>query len=162
MSSWRPKRSEAAGAVCLAPLRPPPPRSWRLRILLRRRWGRRNRLLARLQLFEDHRNSLVELLVDPGVFLGRVIIDHDVRIDAVTLDDPFIARNVVTGKLGTVQSAAVQERQRAANADDAAPAALADQWPQLQKLEPVGKQVSIGRREFVEQTNHGAGEQMGR
>src|SRR5438876_228513 len=131
MSSWRPKRSEAAGAVCLAPLRPPPPRSWRLRTLLRRRRRGRNRLLARLQLFQDHRDRLVELFVDPGVFLRRVIIDHDIRIDAVTLDNPLLARDVVTGKLGTVQRPTIQQRQRAANADHAAPTALADQWPQL-------------------------------
>src|SRR5262249_31928936 len=98
--------------------RPPNGRALALRV------GRHLRQLPLLglQLLEHHPDGAVELLVLAGVLPGRVVVHHDVGIDAVALDDPLLALDVEARELRPVQVAAVQQRQRATDADDAAPA----------------------------------------
>src|SRR5688500_16732630 len=80
------------------------------------RQGRRpwQRPWVRPQLFEDQVDGAVELLIDAGVFLGGVVVDDDVGIDAVAFDHPVLAGRIVGGELGLVEIAAVEEGQRAA------------------------------------------------
>src|SRR5262249_53147437 len=99
---------------------------------LLRRVGRRRDLVAlHLQLLLDDGQGPVQLLIRAGVLLRRVVVHDDVRRDAATLDDPLLALDVVARELGAVEVTAVQQRQRTADADHAAPAPLAHQLAEL-------------------------------
>lgn len=56
--------------------------------------GLRERL-AVLDLLESGLDGLVKLLILTGIFLDRVIVQQDVRIDTVVLDDSLSRRRVV-------------------------------------------------------------------
>ena len=52
--------------------------------------GGGGRVFSRFQLLENHGDRLIQLLIRTRIFLGRIVIDDDVRIDAVALDDPLL------------------------------------------------------------------------
>src|SRR5262245_29770517 len=116
----------------------------------RYRWQYR-RIIA--QLFLDHFDGAVELLIGTGEFLGGVVVHDDVGIDAVTFDDPFLAVDLVGGELRLVDIAAVKQRQSAADADGAAPASLADQLAELVMAEAIGEEIAVGGGELVEEAD---------
>src|SRR5205085_188258 len=64
--------------------------------------------------------------------------------------------NAVAGELGLEEVAAVDERERAANTDDAAPASFADQLAELVMAESVREDVAVGRRKLVHEADLGA------
>src|SRR5579862_7147685 len=88
--------------------------------------------------------------------LDRVLLDHDVRVDAVALDDPA-PLGVRGAELRHVDDAAVEQRSVIGDADRAAPGALADERADLVSPELVGKDISVGGRVLVDQRDLGAG-----
>jgi hypothetical protein len=92
-------------------------------------------------LVQEHLHRLLELRVAAGDHLVRQVVDLDVRIDAVVLDDPF-AVQAIDAELGEGDVAAVDERDVAADADQAAPGARADHRPQLVGLEVVWQRIA--------------------
>src|SRR5512141_2494447 len=138
---------------------PPDLRASRPRLFLDRiRRDGRDLAALGLEILEDDLDGFVELVVDAGELPGRVVVDDDIGLDADALDDPALALRAVRGELGLVERAAVEERQGAADADDAAPGALADERAELEGLEPVGEDVPVGGRELVAETDLGAEE----
>src|SRR4030067_3654378 len=85
-------------------------------LLDRERRDRRELAPLRLQLLQDDLDRLVELVIDAGVFPGRVVLDDDVGLDTDALDDPAFPVRAVGGGLRLVERAAVEERQGAAGA----------------------------------------------
>src|SRR5512140_2635820 len=87
------------------------------------------RLRRRLRRGRDPLGHLVDralqLRVDPPGELGRIVGDFDVRIDAVAFGKPLPLR-IEHAEGGHRDAAAVDERRRAADADEAAPRARAD------------------------------------
>ena len=100
------------------------------RIPVRVRWDRRQVVALRLQLFLNFLDSPVELLIFALEFLGRIVVDHDVGIDAVAFDDPAFAVLGVRRELRLEEIAAISQRKRVADSDDAAPGPFADQFAQ--------------------------------
>ena len=75
----------------------------------------------------------IELLVFAVELLRRIVIHHDVGIDAVAFDDPSFAVLRVRRELRPKELAAVGQRERVANADDAAPGPFANQFAEAQR-----------------------------
>jgi hypothetical protein len=63
----------------------------------------------------------VQLFVFAGKFFCRVVIDDDIRINAVAFYNPLLSLDVVSGELRSVEETAVKERQRLANSYNSAP-----------------------------------------
>ena len=142
-------RFSEASIICAPPLTSCAA-SYRLLVPLRPRRGRRKRLLpARLQLLHQLLDRPVQLGVLAGVLVRRVVIDHDVRVDAIAFDDPLLPLGVVPAKLGAVEDAAVEEWQRAADADDA----LSAGWPAGR-----GGSPAKGARRYSSSSRVGRGE----
>ena len=79
------------------------------------------------------------MLVLAAEFAGGVVVDYDIRIDAVALDDPALAVFGVGGKFGFTEVAAVGEWQGAGNADDSTPGAFADEFAEAFFAETIGE-----------------------
>src|ERR1043166_7324972 len=123
---------------------------------------RRQLVRLRFHLGLDLRNRAVELLVFPFEFLRRIVIDHDVGINAVTFNDPILAILRIRGELGAEELAAVGQGKRVANAYYTAPGPFPNQLAQAHRLEPEREDVAIGCREFVTQSDHWADERLSR
>ena len=104
--------------------------------------GLRKRL-AVLDLLKGNLNGLVKLLILTGIFLNRVIVQQDVRIDTVVLDDPLARRRVVVGEERHAHVGSVHVRQGAADAHDAAPGSRPDHGSEVVGLEAPREQVAV-------------------
>src|SRR6266705_1419814 len=93
-------------------------------IRIRRR--RRQLIAFRLHLLLNLLDRPVELLVFAAKFFRRIVIDHDIGINAVTFDDPFFSVLGIKPEFRFEELAAVHQRKRIANSDNAAPGPLAD------------------------------------
>ena len=91
-----------------------------------------------------------------------IVIDHDVGIDAVALDDPVLAVLRIGRELRPEELAAISQRKRIANADDAAPGAFADQFAKAHRLEAIRENVAVGGGELVTERDHRADEGLRR
>ena len=80
-----------------------------------RQWG------AILELLHKNLDGLVELLIFAGLLTDWVIVEQDVRVNAMVLDEPLAGLGAVVGEEWYAHVGSVHERQRAADADDAAP-----------------------------------------
>lgn len=106
--------------------------------------------LAVLQLFEGHFDSLLQLLVNAGLLLDGVVVDEDVRVNAVVLHNPLAGLGIVVGEEGHADVRTVHVGQGAADAHDAAPRAGTDDRAQLVGLEAPGEEVAIRSRVLVD------------
>ena len=67
--------------------------------ILKGAWSRGLRQrLAILYLFEEDLDCLIQLLVFAGKLLERVVVEENVRIDAMILDDPFAGFRTIVGE----------------------------------------------------------------
>src|SRR5205085_1123519 len=89
-------------------------------------------------------------------FLGRIVIYYNVRINSVAFNDPVPAFFRVGCELRLEKLAAINQRQRIANTNDAAPRPLTNQLAQPKALKSVGKNVAIRSGEFVDECDHWA------
>src|SRR5437763_10937391 len=108
----------------------------RSRIPVRVRWrARRQRITFRLHVLLDLFDCAIELLVFAVKFLRRIVIDHDIGIDAVTFDDPFLAVLRKGRELRPKQLAAIRKRKRITDSNHAAPGPFSDQLAKTEGLE---------------------------
>src|SRR5438552_18691340 len=93
-------------------------------IRIRRR--RRQLIAFRLHLLLNLLDRPVELLVFAAKFFRRIVIDHDIGINAVAFDQPFFSVLGIKPEFRFEELAAVHQRKRIANSDNAAPGPFAD------------------------------------
>src|SRR6267378_510924 len=96
----------------------------RIFVRIRRHW--RQFVAFRLQLFLDLLDPAIELLIFALKFFRRIVVDHDIGIDAVTFNDPFLSVLRVKRELRFEKIAAVNQRKRIANSNHAAPRAFSN------------------------------------
>ena len=104
--------------------------------------GLRERL-AVLDLLESGLDGLVKLLILTGIFLDRVIVQQDVRIDTVVLDDPLARRRVVVREERHAHVGSVHVRQGAADAHDSTPSPRSDHRSKVVGLEAPREEVTV-------------------
>ena len=78
------------------------------------------RLWPIFHLLQNHLDSLIQLCVNAIELVVWVVVDDDVRVNAVSFDNP-VAALVEWGELRTVQRAAVDKWQAATNSNHTAP-----------------------------------------
>ena len=102
----------------------------------------------------DLLDRAIELLVFATEFFRRVIIDHDIGINAVTFDDPLFSVLGIKPEFRFEELAAVHQRKRIANSNNAAPGALADEFAEAKRFEAEWENIPVRCREFVDQRDH--------
>ena len=91
------------------------------------------------------------MLIDAGVLFGRVVVHPDIGLHSDTLHDPFLPFNVIAREFRLVQIPAVKEGKRSADPHNTAPRPFSDDRAKFVLLEPIRHNISVGRREFIEQ-----------
>src|SRR5215471_13054216 len=119
------------------------------------RGTRRERLGIALQRFHYFGDTAFELRIVPVNDHGGIVFDHDIGIDAVSLNYP-LASGGGGAEFGYIDSAAVKQWPVATDAHHASPGALADEGAETCLVEHVRKNVAVGGRGFVNQANLGA------
>ena len=87
--------------------------------------------------------AFFQLLVCTGLFPDGIVVDEDVRINAVVLHNPLAGLGIVVGEEWHADVCAVYIGQGTADAHDASPCAASMTVPSLLALKPRG----IGRRQ---------------
>src|SRR6202165_12290 len=100
--------------------------------------GRRTR-----QEFHQLLHAAFQLRVMPLQHGDRILIDHDVRIDAVTFDDPVTVR-IRRTELRHKYGASVEQRSAVGHAYYAAPCALADEHADFPLPEGIRENIAVG------------------
>src|SRR5581483_8625446 len=121
--------------------------------LFRVEWHRGQLSLSSSQLLQKYVDGLVELVIDACVLTSRIVIDIHVRLDAVSLDGPLLALDFVVADLRDGQAAAIHERREAVEANEAAPAPLADEFAQLVVPKRVRERLRIRGGALVQQAD---------
>ena len=103
-------------------------------------------------------DGAIKLLIFAFEFFPGIIIDHDIRIDSVSFDDPLFAVFGIKRELRFEELSAVYQGERFANPSGTAPGAFADKFAESKRFKPVRENVAIGGGEFVDQSYHRTGE----
>src|SRR4029079_14848257 len=126
-------------------------------------WPRRGRWEIEafcLHLVLHFLNGAIKLLIFAFEFFPRIIIDHDIRIDSVSFDDPLFAVFGIKRELRFEELSAVNKRQGFANAGGTAPSAFADELTESKRFKSERENIAIGGGEFVDQSYHRTGERL--
>lgn len=62
-----------------------------------------------LHLLLNHLDCLVELIVDAGILSCRIVVDIDVRFNAMTFDVSRLSFCIIPRKLQSVQKSSVEQ-----------------------------------------------------
>src|SRR5262249_26378168 len=89
-------------------------------------------------------NGAIELLIFAFKFFSGIIVDDNIRINSVTFYDPLFAVFGINGELRFEELAAVDKRQRLANAGYAAPGPFADEFAESKRFKSIRKNIAIG------------------
>src|SRR5262249_47410958 len=102
----------------------------------------------------------IKLLIFAFELFPGIIIDHDIRIDSVSFDDPLFAVFGKKRELRFEELSAIDKRQGFANASYASPSPIADEFAQNKRFEAqLGKSAVRGGK-FVYQCDHRTGERL--
>src|SRR5450432_2254563 len=122
---------------------------WRFHRVRRARW---QFLRIGLQRFQYFRDAAVELRIVTVDHRRGIIFHDDVWVHAMAFDHvPSVGRGGSEFRDEDLPS--VEERPAARDTDNAAPGALANEWPHACLFEHIGKNVPVGSGRFVYQAN---------
>src|SRR5262249_16644312 len=98
-------------------------------------------------------NAAFQLRILPPNFRARIVVDFNVRIDAVAFDNPF---TLVVRQSGTRDEdlTAVDQWTAAPDAYDAAPRTFADERTQAGFPDHPGENITVSRGVLIQQRDH--------